>query len=321
MTAAVAAPPIARADRRILVIHPGALGDVLQAVPALRVLAADGAVTLCGQSRLGALIAGAGVVHDAVSFDSFGLEALFAAEPVPRELTARLGRFERVVSWFGSRDERYPGQLRALAPGAIVAPPVPDRAHAVTVWQHLVASLGADAESADRGPIGVPREWIDHGREAMARAGVRGERPLLIVHCGAGGAWKVPPPHVLARAIAAAGDLEVVVHAGPADHEAAARVVDIIDAPARVLVEPPLAVLAGALAIARAYLGGDSGVSHLAAAVGAPAVILFPGSTLDAWTPWSRSARAVPMNPREGADERAAAALAEAISAWPRSCP
>ena len=36
----------------------------------------------------------------------------------------------------------------------------------------------------------------------------------------------------------------------------------------RLLVEPPLPVLAGVLAIARAYLGGDSGVSHLAAAVG-----------------------------------------------------
>ena len=111
------------------------------------------------------------------------------------------------------------------------------------------------------------------------------------------------------------------MHAGPADREAAARLVEVVEAPVRLLVEPPLPVLAGVLAIARAYLGGDSGVSHLAAAVGAPAVMLFPAATLAAWAPWSRTARLVSMDPRAGAAERAAAALAEAISASPRSCP
>ena len=48
------------------------------------------------------------------------------------------------------------------------------------------------------------------------------------------------------------------------------------------LVSPPLPVLAGVLSMAQAYLGGDSGVSHLAAAVGAPAVILFPAGHAEA---------------------------------------
>jgi ADP-heptose:LPS heptosyltransferase len=58
-------------------------------------------------------------------------------------------------------------------------------------------------------------------------------------------------------------------------------------------VEPELPALAAALAGARAYLGGDSGVSHLAAAVGAPSVILFPPAHLPRWTPWSPTARAI----------------------------
>ena len=42
----------------------------------------DGArVTFCGQPRLGEVLAGAGVVADAASFDGFGLEILFTAEP------------------------------------------------------------------------------------------------------------------------------------------------------------------------------------------------------------------------------------------------
>ena len=92
----------------VLVIHPGALGDVLQAVPALRALGDGARVTFCGQPRLGEVLAGAGVVADAASFDGFGLEILFTAEPASPELTVRLGGFARVVSWFGSRDARYP---------------------------------------------------------------------------------------------------------------------------------------------------------------------------------------------------------------------
>ena len=48
--------------------------------------------------------------------------------------------------------------------------------------------------------------------------------------------------------------------------------------------------LAGVLARCAAYIGNDSGVSHLAAAVGAPAVALFAAANL-AWRPWARAAR------------------------------
>ena len=56
------------------------------------------------------------------------------------------------------------------------------------------------------------------------------------------------------------------------------------------LVEPSLTELAGTLALAKAYIGSDSGVSHLAACVGTPSVILYPPETLRRWAPWSPSA-------------------------------
>lgn len=305
------------ASLSVLAIHPGALGDVLQAVPALRAL--GDRVTLCAQPRLGALLAGAGVVARAVSFDGFGLDALFADGAISHALAERLRPFDRVVSWFGSRDEGYCRRLGALAPGAVVAPPVP-AADGATVWRHLLATIGAD--SADRAPITLPDAWRDEARGALDALGVPRDAPFVLVHPGAGGRWKLASPAMLAEiATRAASGLRVVVHAGPADADAVDGFTRALARPLHVLREPTLPLLAGALAAARGYLGGDSGVSHLAAAVGAPAVVLFPEATRERWRPWSPTARAVAMEDAAAAIDAAAAALGAAISASRRSCP
>ncbi|HXH82722.1 MAG TPA: hypothetical protein VNN07_07310, partial [Candidatus Tectomicrobia bacterium] len=64
-----------------LAIHPGALGDVLLAVPALRALRARGPerVVLAAQPRLGALLTTLGVVDGATTVEALALDALFVA--------------------------------------------------------------------------------------------------------------------------------------------------------------------------------------------------------------------------------------------------
>jgi len=272
-----------------LVIHPGALGDVLQAVPALRALRAVAPVTFVGQPRLGGLLVALGVVERARAFDGFGLEALFMDEPAPAALARALGAFDRVVSWFGSRDETYRRRLSALAPRAIVAPPVSD--DDTPVWRHLLATLAAwDLAAPPRvEPIRLP--------PALA-PDAAGPRPGLVVHPGSGGDWKRWPAERFATVIAAvrrSRALDVLVHRGPADAEAAGRLLALLPGPAAIVLEPELPRLATVLGTARAYLGGDSGVSHLAAAVGAPSLVLFPPSTRRRWEPWSPTAVSVEM--------------------------
>jgi hypothetical protein len=179
------AKPAPPSPHRALVIHPGALGDVLQAVPALRALATlDGGlrVSLAAQPRLGALLAGTGVVHESLSFDSLGLDNLFADAPVSAALADRLDRYHAVVSWFGARAAPYPERLRALVPRAVLAPPVPDADDPTPVWRHLLASLaelgapfGRPAATAPReawrAPFAVPRAWRERGRAGTGSAG------------------------------------------------------------------------------------------------------------------------------------------------------
>jgi heptosyltransferase III len=266
----------------ILIIHPGALGDVLQAVPALRGLRAvsPGApLVFAGQPRLGRLLVALGVVDEARGFDSLGLEALFTREPVPATLAALAARVDRIVSWFGSREPLYRERLASLARETIVAPPVPGAE--TPVWRHLLSTLEPWCVTAAE-PLGPLR-----------LAGSVPARASLVVHPGSGAAWKQWPAERFAEvihAVTARRPLPVIVHQGPADVAAADALMAHLPVTCVRLVEPDLPTLAAALAAARVYLGGDSGVSHLAAAMGAPSVILFPAANRRRWTPWSPTA-------------------------------
>jgi hypothetical protein len=252
-------------------------------VPALRALGAQGPVTLAAQPRIGALLHALGVVEHEVAFDHLGLDALFTEDGAPR-----LPAVELVVSWFGARDPVFRRRLASLAPGAVMAPSVEAGR---PVWEHLLATIGGPAGEW-REPIQVPGALRALGEQARLVAGGHGPPPWLIVHPGAGSASKCWPADAFARVIttlAAHARMNVCVHVGPADAEAASALRRYVGDGVVWLREPSLPALAGVLASAALYVGNDSGVSHLAAALGVPSLVLFDGRHLD-WRPWWRGA-------------------------------
>jgi hypothetical protein len=241
------------------------------------------------------LLQGSGLVLAATSFDTFGFEALFVESPPPEGLATRLRRFRHVVSWFGAKEDAYRKQLGALVPESIVARPVPDDNSPFTVWEHLADTLGPWGVTLpiELHHLPTAERWRIAARSALMAAGADLGRPLLVAHPGAGARWKEAPAARFARALermAADGGSQVVVHQGPADRHAVEALLAELAAPAVRLVEPSLTELAGALALAQAYIGSDSGVSHLAACVGTASVILYPPATLRRWAPWSSTA-------------------------------
>ncbi len=296
-------------------------------MPALRALRlAGGPVTLAAQPRIGRLLRELGVVDRAVDFDALGLAALFRREArapgldaggLTEERLTPLARFTRVVSWFGARDPDFVARLGALAPGAIIAAPY---AAGGPVWEHLLATLGRSPGEADvlRESIVVSPPLVEKGRRALGRAGWDGSTPLVLVHPGAGGIAKRWPAEgfagVLGR-VAARGRIAVALHEGPADHEAVTELVARLEGLSIRLTEPPLPTLAGMLPAATAYLGNDSGVSHLAAAVGAAAAVLFTRDKLE-WRPWALDAEPLVVETSglvPGDIERVAAALGRLV--------
>ncbi len=194
-----------------------------------------------------------------------------------------------MVAWIGSREPTFVRRLRALAPDTVVAPSVgTDRG---LVWEHLLHTVGATAEDRTlRVPVVVPARIVDEARLTLRRGGWDDETGVLFVHPGAGGRgkrWSTAGfAAVLERLAATLPRLAIVVHRGPADSEAVAALSSQLIRRVMLLEDPQLPVLAGALSRAIAYLGNDSGISHLAAALGIPSVVLFSAERI-IWRPWA----------------------------------
>src|SRR2546426_4702322 len=139
-----------------------------------------------------------------------------------------------------------------------------------------------------REPVVPAATLVDEGRRALRDVGWDGRTPLVVVHPGAGGVLKRWPAEGFAAVLERLRSeraLVLAIHQGPADADAVAALRARLPGPAIGLDEPSLPRLAGLLGGATAYLGNDSGVSHLAAALGTPAVVLFVRDAL-AWQSW-----------------------------------
>jgi ADP-heptose:LPS heptosyltransferase len=152
--------------------------------------------------------------------------------------------------------------------------------HVATWLSTPLSALGVDAPDG-RLPVLRPTPGE---REAAAPLLERLPRGFLAIHAGSGSPaknWPADRFAALAEALSAGRPWLLVE--GPAD---AATVRWLRDRPNVVpAASLPPRVLGAVLAEAGAYVGNDSGVSHLAAAWGAPTVALFGPTDPEVWSP------------------------------------
>ncbi|HSM21583.1 MAG TPA: glycosyltransferase family 9 protein, partial [Rubrivivax sp.] len=161
--------------------------------------------------------------------------------------------------------------------------------HEVVYWLRVAALLGArSGDLALVAPSG--------GDGALAAASLLHSLvswPLVAIHPGSGGyaparRWEPAKWAAVADALALRHGAQIVLVGTPADGAEAVQA--LMAAPARNLAgQTTLPQLAAVLERCHLFLGADSGVMHLAAAVGIPVVALFGPSNHLAWGPWTPS--------------------------------
>ncbi|MEW6220510.1 MAG: glycosyltransferase family 9 protein [Thermodesulfobacteriota bacterium] len=273
MTPATAAQgPDGRAPA--VVLRSGGLGDFILTLPLLAALGRrHRQLTLVTRRSYWDLVAGTGLAHRFVDIDS-ALVASLLAGPTP-ELT-RLLQGADLYSFLPDGDGGLARGAAACGARGFWSLPSRPRTPPHVVQQMLaacgLAATGDEPTAAllDRGPgAGPGRLWL---------------------HPGSGSPAKNAPPAQFAtraRAWLAAGGPGLIVSFGEADLDLVPVFRDLLAGlPAEMVVMPALSELRQRLAAeAVAYLGNDSGVSHLAAACGIPTEVFFTTTDPAIWAP------------------------------------
>ncbi len=274
-------PPASRSSsrRRLLVVRAGALGDILLLRPAITgLLLADCDVTLLAPRGAGSVLLGSGI-EALLPWESPELVPLLLGEALRPSLEEQLRSFDGALAV--TQDKALVAGLRERIPEVTRVDPEPAPGVHAGVWFERVArTLGAPPE-AGLEPLRLSR-LEDRAAAALAEPLPEG---FVAIHAGSGSPRKNWPAErfaALADAIAPGEPFALVV--GPADAEASAALLGMAPR-ALVLRELPVRLLGGVLARAAVYVGNDSGVSHLAAAFGAPTLALFGPTDPVAWAP------------------------------------
>ncbi|HUU09596.1 MAG TPA: glycosyltransferase family 9 protein [Phycisphaerae bacterium] len=294
--------------KHIVVIHAGAIGDLVQALAALEAVRTTWPqvrITLVGRPERAALAHLAGVVDDCADAETCGLWRVAAGTGPGGPAPSLFAEADLVIDFLtkGALARGLATAPRAAGhvPQVVSADPLPPaewhESAAAWVGRQVTAALSVGAvPAAPRIPLS---DAAMEAARALAAARGLGEG-FVAIHPGSGSAKKNWPPErfeAMAQRVRQEARRPVVWFAGPAEAErhtlpdgAAADVV---------LADLALDQVAGVLALAAAYLGNDSGITQVAAAVrrpdggATPTVVLFGPTDARVWAPRGRHVRIV----------------------------
>jgi heptosyltransferase III len=276
---------------RTLIVHDGSLGDVLLSLPCIMALGKPSAAldAVC-RGDVGRLFRASGIVHGAFSPDSSAFSSWYAGrqDNACREM---LGRYSRVFVFTLRRGSDLVRTIRRMVPDTqviITVPPAGDRTH---VAEFRLLQLPVALRNDGPVLLPVPPDLRRQAREVLERAGLDGQGRLIVLHPGSGGkhkCWPLERYFALAEQLAEAAGTFILFLSGPAEDSLVRRRIEGF-VRARTCMAPvadaDLTVVAGLLARGGLFVGNDSGISHLAAAIGAPVIALFGPTDPALWAP------------------------------------
>ncbi len=288
--------PLPEAVEKILIWHQGALGDLLLAGPALLAVRRHyplARITALGHPERWALLTPTLFLEGVWDSATAVWAPLFVEDtPLPPMLRERLAPFQLALV-FSPRP--HPALLARLVQAGIAAVhwlpsfPLAGEDAVEMVQAAALARLGiAPAGAAFRLLIGD--DWADQAPR------LSGPGPFLAVAPGSGHTcknWPLGHYYEATRALAWQHGGQIIWLAGPAEEPILPYLQGLAAAQDHLLLANlPLTAVAATLARCRLYLGGDSGLTHLAATVGVPGVVALFGPTAPrVWAPQGEGVR------------------------------
>lgn len=164
-----------------------------------------------------------------------------------------------------------------------------DRTHSVEQQLALLGWTGIPV--SDRPPTQLA--VVDHAAASITRrlrdAGWNEQSPLALIHPAAAFATKQWDTEKFARVAEYLSNrgFAVVAITAPTETQIAVALKQSVAAPLISFSDLSLPEVTALAARARVFVGNDSGIAHMAAAVGLPAVVVFGSSNVAHWGPWA----------------------------------
>ena len=276
---------------RILILRGGAIGDFIVTLPVLQTLRArwpDAEIEIWGYPHIADLAVAAGLAKKVVSLDRAEMVRFFV--PVPDFATgqeAAIQSFDLILNYLHDPEGQIRSNLHmAGAKQVLSGSPLIKRGHAVDFLLEPLMAL-ALYETGLAPALDFPKDTLDRAAARLRALGIQG-KPVSI-HPGSGSPkknWPLDRYIDLIKTLRSRGR-EVVLVLGEADAPLRPALdAALPDIPR--LDSLPLTDLAPALATCSLHIGNDSGITHLAAAVGIPVVALFGPTDPATWSPRGR---------------------------------
>jgi len=277
--------------KRILVVRGGAIGDFILSLPvlaALRRAFPQCPLEVMGYPHIAHLAKAAGLVDAVRPIEARALAGFFARNgDLDPALSAYFAECALVISFLYDPDGIFQDNVaRQSAAQFIAGPHRPQETgerHATTAFLAPLERLAIfDADPVPRLPPIAPR---------LPAEGSESSKTLVALHPGSGSDRKNWPESnwiELVGRLLEMQDLELMLVGGEAEGSRLERLTAAYPGGSWQLAQNlPLVQLADRLRTCSAFIGHDSGITHLAAAVGLPGLVLWGPSNERVWRPRS----------------------------------
>jgi len=289
----------AQQGQRGVILQPGAIGDCILTLPLAELMketVCPGGVDIIGHTEYLGMLPGRSCVDAVKSLDSLSLHRLFAGEEDfgladGDPLIMAFAGYSWIASFLGEPESHFEKNLiftvncsHSAEVITLAMKPGPEHDIHISYFyrKQFVEQnelLSEEHNSAISMPLIRPTSAdIYRGKEILAENGIMPTRKPVVIHPGSGGVhkcWRLDNFLSVARILAKEG-VEVVFLFGPAEMERFSEsAIAEIRAAGKLLTNLSLTEVFGVLGCSRGYIGNDSGITHLAAAVGIRTVAVF----------------------------------------------
>ncbi len=276
-------------------IRPGALGDLVVTLPtfeAIRKYFKNARIDIMGYSSYLEIVKGRFYADTISRFDQADIASLFTKNSnVPASLINKLSNMDLIIAFVSDKDQVMVNNLRAAGVKHVIHyEPFPSEGEDIHVIDHFLKCLDLLViDHSNKIPkIFLRDEDILLGEKFLNDRVVNPKKMLVAMHPGSGSRQKCWPTDRYVELILwlkKEMDAQILLISGQADTGIVEALRDKVRDNFILADQLPLPILAAIIKRSNLFVGNDSGITHLAAAVGTPTITIFGPTDPRMWGP------------------------------------